>query len=60
MIMVFIDSLFYTKHQQNKVNQDIEENLDNKHCDQSQNDISNSESPPPYTEVVNNSRLLDK
>lgn len=60
MIMVYIDSLFYTKHQQNKVNQDIEENLDNKHCNQIQNDIRESDSPPPYTDVIDNSRLLDK
>ena len=57
MVMVYIDNLFYTQQQQQQQNKD---NLDNKHCNQIQNDIRESDSPPPYTDVIDNSRLLDK
>ena len=61
MVMVYIDNLFYTQQQQQQQQQQQhKDNLDNKHCNQIQNDIRESDSPPPYTDVIDNSRLLDK
>ena len=61
MIMVSIDKLFYTQQPNTQQHQQQQHNLDNKDNIQEQhtNDSSEGESPPPYTDVVNNSRLLD-
>ena len=60
MVMVYIDNLFYTQQQQQQQQQQNKDNLDNKHCNHIQNYIRESDSPPPYTDVIDNSRLLDK